>query len=110
MNRCRSVLLCFVIPCMEKWSGLADRFILGRYRNLSEVRIYSVAYTIENGAHAPAQAVSGRVFNIATNSQITLNQAASILPELTGYNKGEGSGHGPERTGDIVSVRPDQVG
>jgi UDP-glucose 4-epimerase len=50
-------------------------------------------------AHAPAQAVSGRVFNIATNSQITLNQAASILRELTGY-KGEVR-HGPERTGDI---------
>jgi hypothetical protein len=70
---------------------------------LSEVRIYSVAYTIENGAHAPAQAVSGGVFNIATNSQITLNQAASILPELTGY-KGEVS-HGPERTGDIREWR-----
>jgi UDP-glucose 4-epimerase len=50
-------------------------------------------------AHAPTQAVSGRVFNIATNSQITLNQAASILRELTGY-KGEVR-NGPERPGDI---------
>ena len=54
-------------------------------------------------AHAPTQAVSGRVFNIATNSQITLNQAASILRELTGY-KGEVR-HGPERTGDIREWR-----
>ena len=50
-------------------------------------------------AQAPAAAVSGRVFNIATNSRITLNQAVAMLRELTGY---AGEVHnGPERSGDI---------
>lgn len=50
-------------------------------------------------AHAPAEAVSGRVFNIATHSRVTLNEAASILRELTGY--AGPVNHGPERSGDI---------
>jgi len=50
-------------------------------------------------AQAPAEAVSGRVFNIATNSRITLNQAVAMLRELTGY-AGEVY-NGPERSGDI---------
>src|SRR5215813_8047723 len=50
-------------------------------------------------ARASAQAVSGRVFNIATNSRITLNQVVTILRELTDYS-GPVS-NGPERSGDI---------
>ena len=34
---------------------------------------------------APAEKVSGRVFNVATEQRITLNQAVESLRELTGY-------------------------
>ena len=50
-------------------------------------------------ARASAQAVSGRVFNIATNSRITLNQVVTILRELTDYSGPVNNG--PERSGDI---------
>ncbi len=50
-------------------------------------------------ANAAASAISGRVFNIATHSRITLNQAVAILRELTGYNGPVNNG--PERSGDI---------
>jgi UDP-glucose 4-epimerase len=43
--------------------------------------------------------VVGRVFNIATGHQATLNQTISILRRITGY-QGPVQ-HGPERTGDI---------
>jgi UDP-glucose 4-epimerase len=49
---------------------------------------------------APAQNVSGRVFNVATGEQITLNDAVLCLRELTGY-----SGpveYAPPRAGDIA--------
>jgi UDP-glucose 4-epimerase len=48
---------------------------------------------------APANAVAGRVFNIATGRRFTLNQAFEELKTITGY-----SGdliYGPEREGDI---------
>jgi UDP-glucose 4-epimerase len=48
---------------------------------------------------APAKRAAGRVFNIATGHQITLNETVKILRRLTGYN-GEVQ-YGPERTGDI---------
>ncbi len=48
---------------------------------------------------APAEKVSGRVFNVATAQQITLNDAIASLRELTGYT---GPVHyGPVRAGDI---------
>jgi UDP-glucose 4-epimerase len=50
-------------------------------------------------ANAPAEKVSGRVFNVATGSRITLNEVVEILRDLTGY-----SGtveYGPERAGDV---------
>jgi UDP-glucose 4-epimerase len=50
-------------------------------------------------AHAPAEAASGRVLNVATNSRISLNQVVDILRELTGY--AGAVNHGPERSGDI---------
>ena len=50
-------------------------------------------------ATGPADKVAGRVFNIATGSQITLNDTVKILRKLTGYS-GEVK-YGPERAGDI---------
>jgi len=50
-------------------------------------------------ASAPAEKVSGRVFNIATGSRITLNETVELLRRLTGY-----AGpvqYGPERSGDV---------
>ena len=49
---------------------------------------------------APAEKVSGRVFNVATEQQISLNEAVKNLRELTGY-----SGpveYEPARAGDIA--------
>jgi UDP-glucose 4-epimerase len=50
-------------------------------------------------AHAPADEVAGRVFNVATASRITLNETVKILRDLTGYS-GEVK-YAPERAGDI---------
>jgi len=49
--------------------------------------------------HAPAEKVSGKVFNVACNVEIDLNQAAEALRQITGYT---GPVHyGPEREGDV---------
>lgn len=48
---------------------------------------------------APAEDVAGRMFNIGTASQITLNEVFQTLKKLTGY-PGEVS-YGPERGGDV---------
>lgn len=50
-------------------------------------------------ANAPAEAVAGMTFNVATGSRITLNQTIEILCELIGYRGGVK--YGPERFGDI---------
>jgi UDP-glucose 4-epimerase len=50
-------------------------------------------------AVAPAEKVSGRVMNVATNNRITLNDTFAILRDLTGY-KGEPA-YAPVRAGDI---------
>jgi UDP-glucose 4-epimerase len=50
-------------------------------------------------ASAPAAKVSGRVFNVATGSRITLNQLYKELQKLTGF-KAEAA-HGPDRPGDV---------
>jgi nucleoside-diphosphate-sugar epimerase len=50
-------------------------------------------------ASAPAEKVSGRVMNVATGMQITLNQVVEELREITGY-KGSVT-YAPERAGDI---------
>jgi UDP-glucose 4-epimerase len=48
---------------------------------------------------APAKQAAGKVFNVATGKQITLNQAFASLKEITGFS---GSPvYGPERGGDI---------
>src|SRR5580765_266256 len=50
-------------------------------------------------AHAPADRVAGRVFNVATGTRVDLNETFQALKKLTGYS-GEVK-HGPEREGDI---------
>lgn len=50
-------------------------------------------------ADAPAAKVAGQMMNIATGSQITLNETFRILRELTGYT-GDPA-YGPLRTGDV---------
>jgi UDP-N-acetylglucosamine/UDP-N-acetyl-alpha-D-glucosaminouronate 4-epimerase len=49
---------------------------------------------------AAAEKVSGRVFNVATGEQITLNDAVRSLRELTGYSGAVE--YGPPRAGDIA--------
>jgi UDP-glucose 4-epimerase len=49
---------------------------------------------------APAEKVSGRVFNIATEQRITLNDAVKSLRELTGYTGPVE--YAPARAGDIA--------
>ena len=49
---------------------------------------------------APAEKVSGQVFNVATGEQITLNEAVRCLRELTGYNGPVE--YAPPRAGDIA--------
>ena len=49
--------------------------------------------------HAPADEVTGKAFNVATQRRITLNQTYSLLQTLTGYSGA--ANHGPERAGDI---------
>jgi nucleoside-diphosphate-sugar epimerase len=51
-------------------------------------------------ASAPAEKVSGRMMNVATGSQITLNETFEILRELTGY-QGKPF-YGPPRAGDVL--------
>ena len=48
---------------------------------------------------APASAVAGRVFNVATGRRITLNETFQLLRELTGYSGPPA--YAPERGGDI---------
>jgi nucleoside-diphosphate-sugar epimerase len=49
--------------------------------------------------HAPTDAVAGRVFNVACNLRVTLNETYSLLQDLTGYRGA--AKYGPERAGDI---------
>jgi UDP-glucose 4-epimerase len=50
-------------------------------------------------AHAPADQVAGRVFNVATGTRVDLNETFEALKTLTGYS-GKVK-YGPEREGDI---------
>jgi UDP-glucose 4-epimerase len=50
-------------------------------------------------AEAPAESVSGKVFNVATGKRITLNETVEILREITGYS-GEVR-YAEERGGDV---------
>jgi UDP-glucose 4-epimerase len=50
-------------------------------------------------SEAPAERVSGKVFNLATGNRVTLNQTVEILRRATGYT-GEVR-YGAERSGDV---------
>ena len=50
-------------------------------------------------AKAPANAVAGRVFNVATGKRITLLDAFAEIKRITGFEGGVN--HAPEREGDI---------
>ena len=50
-------------------------------------------------ASAPAEKVSGRVFNVAVGSRITLNELYKALQKLTGFTVD--AAHGPDRAGDV---------
>ena len=61
--------------------------------------IRNVVYANLLAAEAPAEQVSGQIFNVATGHRVTLNHAVEILRHATGYN-------GPvrysaERGGDV---------
>lgn len=49
--------------------------------------------------HAPAEKVSGRVFNVATGKSFNLNQLYAMLQELTGFS--QPPLYAPARTGDV---------
>ena len=50
-------------------------------------------------SEAPAERASGKVFNLATGSRVTLNQAVEMMRQATGF-KGEVK-YAPERGGDV---------
>jgi nucleoside-diphosphate-sugar epimerase len=50
-------------------------------------------------ASAPAEKVSGRVFNVATGSRITVNQVYKELQTVTGFTVE--AAHGPDQPGDV---------
>jgi UDP-glucose 4-epimerase len=54
---------------------------------------------------APASAVSGRIFNVATGTRITLNETVKILRELAGYTGPVN--YGAERYGDVKHSQAD---
>jgi UDP-glucose 4-epimerase len=61
--------------------------------------IQNVVHANLLASEAPADRVSGKVFNVATGHRVTLNQAVDILREVTGYT-GEVR-YAPERAGDV---------
>jgi nucleoside-diphosphate-sugar epimerase len=95
----------------SQYSGVLARFSLGMLKGETptihgdgeQSRDFTYIANVVHGnllaAHAPAEAVSGRMFNVATGTRITLNETVAILRDLTGY-KGEVK-YGPERSGDI---------
>ena len=95
----------------SQYSGVLAKFTLAMLRGSTPV-IYgdgtqSRDFTfIQNVVHAnllaseaPAEKVSGKVFNVATGQRITLNQAVEILRHATGYS-GEVR-YANERGGDV---------
>ena len=61
--------------------------------------IQNVVHANLLASEAPAECVSGRVFNVATGNRITLNGAVEILRDATGYS-GEVR-YAPESGGDV---------
>jgi UDP-glucose 4-epimerase len=56
-------------------------------------------------SEAPAELVSGKVFNVATGHSIALNQAVEVLREVTGY-RGEVR-YAQSREGDVKHSKAD---
>jgi UDP-glucose 4-epimerase len=96
----------------SQYSGVLAKFSLAMLRGSTPV-IYgdgtqSRDFTfIENvvdanlrAMAAPAEKVSGRIFNVATGEQITLNHAVQSLRQLTGYTGPVE--YAPARIGDIA--------
>jgi nucleoside-diphosphate-sugar epimerase len=54
---------------------------------------------------APAEKISGKVFNIGCGEQFTLNRTYQLLSELTGFR--EPPHYGPARTGDVMTSLAD---
>ncbi|GAC1647207.1 MAG: SDR family oxidoreductase [Acidobacteriaceae bacterium] len=73
------------------------------YGDGKQSRDFTFISDVVNGnllaAHAPASKVSGKVFNVACNKQIDLNEAVQELRNFTGYT---GPVHyGEDRAGDV---------
>jgi UDP-glucose 4-epimerase len=96
----------------SQYSGVLAKFSLGMlegrtpviFGDGSQSRDFTFIENVVNAnllaMAAPAEKVSGHVFNIATEQRITLNDAVQSLRELTGY-----SGpveYAPARNGDIA--------
>lgn len=73
------------------------------YGDGEQSRDFTFIQNVVNGnllaSEAPAEQVSGRVFNLATGTRISLNQAVEGLRKATGY-AGEVR-YAPERGGDV---------
>jgi len=95
----------------SQYSGVLAKFITAMldgkspvvYGNGEQSRDFTYIDNVVRGnllaASAPAAAVSGRMFNLATSRRITLNEVIAILRKLTGYT-GDVQ-YASERTGDI---------
>ncbi len=101
-------------PCQDptsQYSGVLAIFALKMlagetptiYGDGEQSRDFTFIQNVVHGnllaSEAPAERVSGRVFNLATGNRITLNQAVQILRNATGY-AGEVR-YVPERGGDV---------
>jgi UDP-glucose 4-epimerase len=73
------------------------------YGDGEQSRDFTFIDNVVNGnllaCRAAGDAVAGKVFNVACNRRVTLNETYSLLQGLTGY-KGAAN-YGPEREGDI---------
>jgi len=96
----------------SQYSGVLAKFSLGMlegrtpviYGDGSQSRDFTFIENVVNAnllaMAAPAEKVSGHVFNVATEQRITLNDAVQSLRELTGYSGAVE--HAPARNGDIA--------
>jgi UDP-glucose 4-epimerase len=101
-------------PCQDptsQYSGVLAIFALKMlagetptiYGDGEQSRDFTFIQNVVHGnllaSEAPAERVSGKVFNLATGSRITLNQAVEIMRKATGY--GGEVRYAPERSGDV---------
>jgi len=96
---------------MSMYSGVLaifiSRMLAGEQPTINgdgeQSRDFTFIENVVNGnllaCHAPADAAAGKIFNIACNRRVTLNEIYSLLQEIAGY-KGAAK-YGPERAGDI---------